>query len=253
MEDNIMKLTKHKLHTFSAALALGTLSFGFTPAAMAISSFDASASLSLTLNDVTNATGAQVTTGWSVDAFGDGVIDLFELGDASATGTINVVDPAVSMNILDTILQSSTASGTATNGIAETYTFTDLAIDVANTSGQDLTFSFGFDLIALASASGDFALAEATVELLDLTGAVDILAIASAGVGVAIPAGATGDASQSGLIEFTLGAGGVNTMSISGIVDSNGTAESVVPVPAAVWLFGSGLLGLVGVARRKKA
>ena len=28
---------------------------------------------------------------------------------------------------------------------------------------------------------------------------------------------------------------------------------NAVPVPAAVWLFGSGLLGLVGVARRKKA
>lgn len=28
---------------------------------------------------------------------------------------------------------------------------------------------------------------------------------------------------------------------------------NVVPVPAAAWLFGSGLLGLVGVARRKKA
>jgi hypothetical protein len=26
-----------------------------------------------------------------------------------------------------------------------------------------------------------------------------------------------------------------------------------VPIPAAVWLFGSGLLGLVGIARRKKA
>jgi hypothetical protein len=26
-----------------------------------------------------------------------------------------------------------------------------------------------------------------------------------------------------------------------------------VPVPAAVWLFASGLLGLVGIARRKKA
>jgi hypothetical protein len=28
---------------------------------------------------------------------------------------------------------------------------------------------------------------------------------------------------------------------------------SVVPVPAAVWLFGSGLIGLIGIARRKKA
>lgn len=28
---------------------------------------------------------------------------------------------------------------------------------------------------------------------------------------------------------------------------------SVVPIPAAIWLFGSGLLGLVGIARRKKA
>jgi len=27
---------------------------------------------------------------------------------------------------------------------------------------------------------------------------------------------------------------------------------SVVPVPAAMWLFGSGLLGLIGIARRKK-
>jgi len=31
------------------------------------------------------------------------------------------------------------------------------------------------------------------------------------------------------------------------------SAPSVVPVPAAVWLFGSGLLGLVGMARRNKA
>ena len=28
---------------------------------------------------------------------------------------------------------------------------------------------------------------------------------------------------------------------------------SEVPVPAAVWLFGSGLIGLIGIARRKKS
>lgn len=41
----------------------------------------------------------------------------------------------------------------------------------------------------------------------------------------------------------------------SGVVyDNLNFAEvSAVPVPAAVWLFGSGLLGLVGVARRRKA
>ena len=32
----------------------------------------------------------------------------------------------------------------------------------------------------------------------------------------------------------------------------NGTV-SAIPVPAAAWLFGSGLLGLVGIARRRRA
>ena len=31
------------------------------------------------------------------------------------------------------------------------------------------------------------------------------------------------------------------------------TSISSVPVPAAVWLFGSGLIGLIGIARRKKS
>ena len=34
---------------------------------------------------------------------------------------------------------------------------------------------------------------------------------------------------------------------------SNARAFAVVPVPAAVWLFGSGLLGLVGIARRRRS
>jgi hypothetical protein len=33
---------------------------------------------------------------------------------------------------------------------------------------------------------------------------------------------------------------------------TTGVALTSVPVPAAAWLFGSGLLGLVGIARRKE-
>ena len=43
--------------------------------------------------------------------------------------------------------------------------------------------------------------------------------------------------------------GNINIDATTGVVSYN--SVSAVPVPAAVWLFGSGLMGLVGVARRR--
>ena len=35
--------------------------------------------------------------------------------------------------------------------------------------------------------------------------------------------------------------------------DAPRVGVSAIPIPAAAWLFGSGLLGMIGIARRKKA
>lgn len=44
-----------------------------------------------------------------------------------------------------------------------------------------------------------------------------------------------------------------NTLNSSLTTATLGATINAVPVPAAVWLFGSGLIGLIGIARRKKA
>ena len=49
--------------------------------------------------------------------------------------------------------------------------------------------------------------------------------------------------------KWSLGGTGANNAFISGGISPE---IAVVPVPATIWLFGSGLLSLIGVARRKK-
>jgi len=54
-------------------------------------------------------------------------------------------------------------------------------------------------------------------------------------------------------VESSPGTNIYNVTFTNGAVLSIDATPTVVPVPAAVWLFGSGLLGLIGIARRKKA
>ena len=88
------------------------------------------------------------------------------------------------------------------------------------------------------------------------------------GSGDYLAANNNGTLSLSGSDNFILGLNfGGTWLSDSSIVDNGGNSYSVyfdnggnllqvdvqvIPVPAAVWLFGSGLIGLIGVARRKK-
>lgn len=54
-----------------------------------------------------------------------------------------------------------------------------------------------------------------------------------------------------GFTSSDVGSYGMNTPAYFALDDFNGTAPSAVPVPAAVWLLGSGLVGLVGLRRKQ--
>jgi hypothetical protein len=68
--------------------------------------------------------------------------------------------------------------------------------------------------------------------------------------GVITPPGSTFDPTTLGEYSFYITA--TTKTAFPAVVGTVGIDVNIVPVPAAVWLFGSGLLGLVGIARRKK-
>lgn len=89
----------------------------------------------------------------------------------------------------------------------------------------------------------------------------DQTAFASIGASLQGKGGTLGGFSLNGATETSFVADFYNTGGFTSLATPDGvtwTSDSgvflsAVPVPAAVWLFGSGLLGLVGIARRKKS
>ena len=63
----------------------------------------------------------------------------------------------------------------------------------------------------------------------------------------------TGDAFFIAQSDIITGTGLIDGMRLTIGISGNDPVVNAVPVPTAVWLFGSGLIGLVGFSKRKKA
>lgn len=144
-----------------------------------------------------------------------------------------------------TLTMDSTAFSIFTNGAP--IDIPDVGFDLTATySGFDggITYTFtGGSLSAgtLLTATFD------TMAILSLGGGQGVFTADLTYTGGSLVAGLTSGRIEGNLLNATSG-------DFSGAFTANtmiAKAGAVVPVPAAVWLFGSGLLGLIGIARKK--
>lgn len=198
------------------------------------------------------------------------------LGDFSDFDELVAVDRALANGAASATAQQT--SQISTTFISASGATTASVEVIAATDPLDFTFAAAN---ADAGLSVDFEVT--TPQLFNLSGAVSLFnpspingAIASVSLrsqdGSLIfstdifdyqPTPVTTPFDQSGMLPpdlYTLSAGTVIGASASFATLESGTAEfsfdfevTTVPVPAAAWLFGSGILGMIGIARRSKA
>jgi hypothetical protein len=186
------------------------------------------------------------------DVTGPSVIDGANIVMNGAAGWTRTLTAALTAgDTMDTVVCSGclaghvTMGGGSSNGFGS-YTYAGPATDLSGYTG--LVFDWGADLagadVDIIVGDGTFTSTAASWSSLAATGGSapgDLVAQALMGI-------AWGSVNSSAVTGIQFVVTGVQNM--DSIIDN---VSAAVPVPAAVWLFGSGLLGLVGIARRKKA
>lgn len=266
--------------SLTAAFAIATLAAGN---AYASSTSSILVDISFTLADVLIDGGSadpflDYEADGSVDggSYGNNSFALGGAGTADGNGTVSlngtvidgIVDPGP-LAVGDTISMSLFAETVANTGFVNRDQFGEATFGFYNYSDDGLgnyqTLSFIFDYevsysMSLSNdVSGDQAIGELNtlVELddydfgtssIDLfpSGTPDAIEALYFGAGAVTPSGM-----KSGSFTLDVAGGYGYFVFTNGLSTPTYIQPSVVPVPAAVWLFGSGLLGLVGFARRR--
>jgi len=164
----------------------------------------------------------------------------FQLNSGGSTVSNNVTLSDIIFSGGTAIL-GSTTFGTATGDLTTTVTLADDATNAFNEFFQAFTngvnhISFNIDITTNFTS-----------------GAPDLFAVALLDSSAGFPQVPTTDPLGLSLITLTLGNSAVaNAYAGTGIATGVNAAVASVPLPGAVWLFGSALVSLVGTHQRKR-
>jgi len=198
------------------------------------------------------------------DVSGDAVTGSYATYDITSIDALfTATDIMFTVNLTSNPLAPSVAGNSGLNG------FIDIDIDINPFSGassniSSLSFPFGtsglgveyyIDLFSEANNPG-------FVDIKDPIALTTTTAPITYGINmfsVTVPLIQLGN--DDGMVNYAIVVGDFGNVtdqavdagiiSAGGMPASSSLAPAVVPIPPAIWLFGSGLLGLVGVARRK--
>lgn len=181
------------------------------------------------------------TFSWTIEG-GQYVNPTFAAGTPTAAGNANNVQPGTALAIFTSPTLTSVLPKASTATTVNFYNFLNgLQNDI--TSGS---------MTGLQTATETTATAEGPnlpQNKYAFLAGPDLAATGSTAVSLF---GFTGNGVNGGTLQSYL-LGTVSFTSAGALTFSQNPTGTPVPLPAAVWLFGSGLMGLVGVSRRRKA
>ncbi|MBT9526033.1 MAG: VPLPA-CTERM sorting domain-containing protein [Rhizobacter sp.] len=192
----------------------------------------------LLLNSTTNANFADSSfSAWMTGQNTADVRWMLSGADGNGTGTTTNVRRVITTSVIDQ---------TATNGQVDGYIASGNAGNLAAFTG-----AFGLSVSGASGAPSpfgtNFGLGAAGLASLDQAAGLFYFARTTGTGSTTTQSNKTQFGNTTGYATVTLEADGDFVYSLAG------APVSAVPIPAAAWLLGSGLFGLVGMARRRKA
>jgi len=226
-----MKIIIKTLFTLTGLAMLGITNV------QASSSFNSRSALSFSIGGI--YAGLDVTGSFAQAGPPDSFV--FATGDASVTANN---PPVLSLPLDFTHLFA--VSGNVSNGDVTSSHIGRYELGFTNISAQSYNINLTLSYDLLANTAGQFANSDVILDFLD-----DESTLGNVWVNAASPAGsASNGANNSMNTLFTLAPGLSKTFYTD--VTINGSLQaSPVPLPAAVWSFLAGLLGILGLKKRK--